>query len=163
MAYVPSGPSRPSAAAVLGFVLLAHCLAFPVSAQVPPVASATALPAIVPIGRNDASTILGRPVLDTQGETAGRITDVLVDAFGAVKAAVVDVGGFMGVGQRRIAVAWSALRFDPATHTIHLGMNAQELAAAPEYKADSATTPVATRPQDITRPSETLPAGAPSR
>ena len=28
-----------------------------------------------------------------------------------MRAVVVDVGGFMGVGSRKVAVAWSALRF----------------------------------------------------
>ena len=116
-------------------------------------------PALIPLAKDDASTILGRPVLDQQGQTAGRITDVLVDALGTVKAAVVDFGGFLGVGQRRIAVAWTALRFEPATRTIRLVMSAPELAATPEYKPDSNTNAVATRPQDITRPTETPPPG----
>lgn len=41
----------------------------------------------------------------------GRIVDLLVDAQGRVRAVVLDVGGFMGVGSRKVAVAWSALRF----------------------------------------------------
>ena len=126
-------------------------------AQTPPATPPAIPPAIVPIPKDDASTILGRPVLDGQGRPAGRITDVLVDAFGTVRAAVVDFGGFLGVGQRRIAVAWTALRFDPATHAIRLTMGAPELAAAPEYKPGGSTSPVATPPQDISRPSETPP------
>jgi hypothetical protein len=41
----------------------------------------------------------------------GTIVDLLIDAQGRVRAVVVNVGGFMGVGNRKVAVAWSALRF----------------------------------------------------
>ncbi len=45
------------------------------------------------------------------GNDIGRIVDLLVDGQGRVRAIVLDVGGFMGVGNRKVAVAWSALRF----------------------------------------------------
>ncbi len=41
----------------------------------------------------------------------GHIVDVIVDRAGAVRAAVIDFGGFLGVGSRKIVVDWSALHF----------------------------------------------------
>ena len=41
----------------------------------------------------------------------GRIVDVIVDRAGTVRAAVIDFGGFLGVGSRKIVVDWSALHF----------------------------------------------------
>ena len=41
----------------------------------------------------------------------GRIVDVIVDRTGTVRAAVIDFGGFLGVGSRKIVVDWSALHF----------------------------------------------------
>ncbi len=55
--------------------------------------------------------LLGHDVVGAGGTELGRIVDLLVDAQGQVRAVVVDVGGFMGVGNRKVAVAWSALRF----------------------------------------------------
>jgi hypothetical protein len=55
--------------------------------------------------------LLGHQVDDADGTELGHIIDLLVDGQGRVRAAVVDVGGFMGVGNRKVAVAWSALRF----------------------------------------------------
>jgi sporulation protein YlmC with PRC-barrel domain len=55
--------------------------------------------------------LLGHAVVGNKGAGLGRIVDLLVDAQGRVRAVVVDVGGFMGVGSRKVAVAWSALRF----------------------------------------------------
>lgn len=41
----------------------------------------------------------------------GRIVDVMVDHKGMVRAAIIDFGGFLGVGTRKIAVDWRALHF----------------------------------------------------
>ena len=105
-------------------------LAAPASAQ------DAAMPPVVqePMDAGTATPILGRQVLDQTGKTAGRIVDVLVDGGGQVRAAVIDVGGFMGLGQRRIAVAWRGLRFNPGDGGITLLMPADQIAAAPEYK-----------------------------
>lgn len=119
-------------------------LAFPALAQ----------PAAVthePMDPADAAPILGREVLDPAGQPAGRIVDVLVDATGATRAAVVDFGGFLGIGQRRIAVVWRALFFNPATGGIVLQMSADAIAAAPDYKP-GAPALVAAPPQVPTPP-----------
>jgi hypothetical protein len=55
-----------------------------------------------------------------------------------VRVAIVDFGGFLGVGTRRIAVDWPLLRFDPAgDKPIILSLSREKLQSAPEYK-DSA-------------------------
>src|SRR5271166_3889512 len=58
-----------------------------------------------------AATVLGRRVLDHAGHEIGLLVDVLVDGAGRPLAAVLDVGGYMGVGSRRVAVDWARLRF----------------------------------------------------
>ena len=59
-----------------------------------------------------SESVLGKDLV-ASGENAGRIVDVLTDASGRIRAVVVDYGGFLGVGTRKIAVAWSDLHFDP--------------------------------------------------
>ncbi len=61
--------------------------------------------------RRDAHGILGRDVRSSANEDMGRIVDVIVDRDGNVRAAVIDFGGFLGVGSRKIVVDWNALRF----------------------------------------------------
>jgi hypothetical protein len=54
-----------------------------------------------------------------------------------VRAAVVELGGFLGIGTRRVAVEWSMLRFDPADAKqprVVLDMTRDQLRSAPEYK-----------------------------
>ena len=67
----------------------------------------------------------------------GRIVDVLVDRAGQARAAIIDFGGFLGLGSRKIAVDWSALRF-PAPGKpgarIALELTRDQVKAAPEYQ-----------------------------
>src|ERR1700733_9257164 len=63
------------------------------------------------IGAGDAHGVLGRDVRSAANEDMGHIVDVIVDLTGRVRAAVIDFGGFLGVGSRRIVVDWNALRF----------------------------------------------------
>ncbi len=65
----------------------------------------------VPI--DQALAILGQNVADPDGKDIGRLVDVLIGDQGQPQAAVIDFGGFMGVGNRKIAVEWSALHFAP--------------------------------------------------
>jgi sporulation protein YlmC with PRC-barrel domain len=81
--------------------------------------------------------ILGRAVQDADGKEMGRVIDVIVDPAGQVRAAIIDFGGFLGVGSRKIAVDWRALHFGGAVRhesDIKLALTLDELKAAPEYK-----------------------------
>jgi hypothetical protein len=80
-------------------------------------------------------SILGKKVQGPKGEDLGRVVDVLADATGRVRVAIIDFGGFLGVGTRRIAVDWPLLRFDPAgDKPLILSLSREKLQSAPEYK-----------------------------
>ena len=66
----------------------------------------------------------------------GLVVDVLVDRNGLPLGAVIDFGGFLGVGSRKIAIDWQLLTFNPDDHDapIELSLNRAEVQAAPEYK-----------------------------
>jgi hypothetical protein len=86
-----------------------------------------------------ASGILGAAVTGPDGQDLGRIIDVLVDDTGKPRAAVIDFGGFLGMGSRKVAVSWSNLHFSPASANgmlIKLDLTADQIKAAPAY-ADS--------------------------
>lgn len=97
--------------------------------------SASDAPITHTILRNSKS-VLGKELV-ASGRNAGRIVDVLTDEAGRVRAVVVDYGGFLGVGSRKIAVAWSDLRFDPdgSEGEVITDLPPERLGTAPEVKA----------------------------
>lgn len=100
-----------------------------------------------PIPKDTAITVLGKKVLGPEGEDMGRVTDLLLDRDGHIKSIVIDFGGFLGVGSRKIAIDWRLVRFvpDKPDAPIALSLGKTEVQAAPEYK-DSAQPPVMVGP-----------------
>ena len=99
--------------------------------------NAAAAPEVTVLGNHEVEGILGREVLSATNENMGRIVDVLVDRGGQVRAAIIDFGGFLGVGSRKIAVDWAALHFPPPAKPgarITLELTRDQVKAAPEYR-----------------------------
>ena len=97
-------------------------------------------PSVTIIGVSEAHGVLGRDVRSPADENMGRIVDVIVDRLGTVRAAVIDFGGFLGVGSRKILVDWSALHFGRVANksdSITLDLTKEQVIAAPEYKEDT--------------------------
>ena len=92
-------------------------------------------PAMV-LDDQEVSTILGKSVRSSAGEDMGRIVDIIVSRDGQVHAAIIDFGGFLGIGMRKIAVDWHALNFAPAGKPglITLELTRNQVRLAPEYK-----------------------------
>jgi hypothetical protein len=91
-----------------------------------------------PAGESNAfrlQSVLGRDVRNTDGD-GGRVIDLLTDTQGRLRAAVIEFGGFLGLGTRKIAVEWQAFRFvrDGAHIAIIVDVTRDQLRAAPEYK-----------------------------
>src|SRR5260221_3516800 len=133
--------------------------------------SHTGTPPIVVDG-GAADTLLGKPVQSATGDDMGRIVDVMVDHTGMVRAAIIDFGGFLGVGTRKIAVDWRVLHFpkDGGMDKIVAELSQDQLRGAPAYKpgepvvivgrADVAPPPPPAPPTP-TPPPPTPPAAAP--
>jgi PRC-barrel domain len=100
-------------------------------------ASVDEAPSVAVLGSHEATGILGREILSVDDENMGRIVNVIVDRSGRVRAAVIDFGGFFGVGDRKIAVEWNALHFPPPGQPnarITLDLTRDQVKAAPEYQ-----------------------------
>ena len=109
-------------------------------AKPPAVADQHTPPASVTIiGPKEAHGVLASDVRSPANENMGHIVDVIVDRTGTVRAAVIDFGGFLGVGSRKIVVDWNALHFGRVANNsdaITLELSKAQVAAAPEYKED---------------------------
>ena len=81
-------------------------------------------------------SVLGREVRTSTDRDVGRIIDVLVDRNGRVEAVVIEFGGFLGIGTRKIAVDWSAVRFDAGgdRSVLPVDVTHSQLRIAPEYR-----------------------------
>jgi hypothetical protein len=93
--------------------------------------------AVTVLANHEVEGILGREVRSSADENMGRIVDVLVVRSGQVRAAIIDFGGFLGVGSRKIAVDWSALHFPAPVKPeapIKLELNRDQVNAAPAYE-----------------------------
>jgi hypothetical protein len=58
-----------------------------------------------------SSKMIGLNVYNDTNEKLGSISDLLLDKNGMIKAAVIGVGGFLGVGERLVAVPFDKLKF----------------------------------------------------
>jgi sporulation protein YlmC with PRC-barrel domain len=86
------------------------------------------------------SKVIGLEVYNNAHQDIGKIKDVAFDANG-LRAYIVAVGGFLGVGDRYVAVKPSAIEiaYNPNDKAWHAAINADATAlkAAPEYKYSS--------------------------
>jgi hypothetical protein len=93
------------------------------------------VPATV-VGGEQLESVLGIEALSSTGDDMGRIVDIIVDRTGQVRAAIIDFGGFLGVGSRKIAVDWRSLHFDPKkAGAVVVNLTKDQLRVAPVYKA----------------------------
>jgi hypothetical protein len=88
------------------------------------------------VDNQNVDGLLGKNVRSVADEDMGRIVDILVSRDGQVRAAVIDFGGFLGVGSRKIAVDWNALRFPGSgkLDRITVELTRDQVRVAPEYR-----------------------------
>ncbi|MBO0661878.1 PRC-barrel domain-containing protein [Jiella sp. CQZ9-1] len=82
---------------------------------------------VPPSGAWRATDLEGKDVYDPKGDSIGEITDVLVSKDGKVMAVLVGVGGFLGIGEKDVAVSMTALEFGPGKTE---GLKSEKEAAA---------------------------------
>jgi len=126
-----------AAALLLVVAALTAALAENDADKAEPAAATPATPEVTILNKHEVEGVLGREVRSATNENMGRIVDVLVDGSGEVRAAIIDFGGFLGVGSRKIAVDWNALEFPPPGQSdakITLELTRDQVNAAPEYQ-----------------------------
>ena len=117
-----------------------------------------------------ASKFKGTDVVGSNNEKIGDVSDILFDRNGRVLAYVIGVGGFLGIGQKDVALAPDAFQVtaDRNEVKLRLAMSRDELKNAPEFKAASsrpAPTTGQAPPRErapATPPAERAPATPPA-
>jgi sporulation protein YlmC with PRC-barrel domain len=81
--------------------------------------------------------IIGKKVMNIEGETLGRIEELVIDAkSGHIAYAALSVGGLWGVGAKLLAVPWSSLRPSTLDDVVYLDVEKQRLREAPGFDRD---------------------------
>jgi sporulation protein YlmC with PRC-barrel domain len=82
--------------------------------------------------------VVGRKVVNTQGENLGKVEEVMIDAVpGRVAYAVLSFGGFLGVGDKLFAVPWKSLNYDPQQEAFVINADKRLLEKAPGFDKNS--------------------------
>jgi sporulation protein YlmC with PRC-barrel domain len=81
----------------------------------------------------DARKLLGRNIKNMQNETIGEIKSIHLDPSGKVDAVIVSVGGFLGVGEREVLLAWRDLQIDANGEVVRANMTKDQLKAKAPY------------------------------
>ncbi|HRP79062.1 MAG TPA: PRC-barrel domain-containing protein, partial [Aquamicrobium sp.] len=90
----------------------------------------------VPMEQMRAEDLVGTTVYGANDENVGEIGDVILSDDSQVDAVIVDVGGFLGIGAKEVAIGFDNLAFmrdgDGKTH-LYTPLTKEQLEAQPEY------------------------------
>jgi sporulation protein YlmC with PRC-barrel domain len=113
-------------------------------------------------GQMRASKLIGTNVKNQANETVGEINELILDKDGKIVAVVIGVGGFLGIGQREVALDYKSLniKYDPnamtdaGATTVMVNATKESLSAAPAWtwNRDSSTGGTTTPPRTPTTP-----------
>jgi hypothetical protein len=84
-----------------------------------------------------ASTLIGQPAVNSQDEGIGEVNDLVTDRSGKILAALIGVGGFLGIGEKDVAVRFEDLKLSRDENNsvkVVLNISKETLASAPDYK-----------------------------
>jgi sporulation protein YlmC with PRC-barrel domain len=88
-----------------------------------------------------AEELIGKNVYGRDNDKIGEVDDVILDANGQAKQLVVSSGGFLGIGEKQVAVDYTAANWDSQNNRLNLaGMSRDDVKAMPEFKYDDTMT-----------------------
>src|ERR1700733_14635365 len=104
--------------------------------------AATDLLGTLPSGSVTVTNWYKQSVYNPDNSKIGKVDDVLVDTSGKATALMVGVGGFLGAGEKDVAVPFDAVHLTKKDNSWYLVMDATKdtLKSAAGYKYDSGTT-----------------------
>ncbi|MDO9381697.1 MAG: PRC-barrel domain-containing protein [Hyphomicrobiaceae bacterium] len=83
------------------------------------------------------SKLIGASVYNTQNENIGQIEDLIISSSGSVVTVVIGVGGFLGIGEKKVAMPFSALKAGKGDNNllkIVVEETRESLKAQPDFK-----------------------------
>jgi sporulation protein YlmC with PRC-barrel domain len=85
-----------------------------------------------------ASTLDGNSVQSSDGHDVGSLKEIMLDVgSGRIAYAVLSSGGFLGIGDKLIAIPWSALTLDTDNRCFRLAATADQVRNSPGFDKDA--------------------------
>jgi sporulation protein YlmC with PRC-barrel domain len=85
--------------------------------------------------------VVGTSVSGANGDTIGSVEKIMIDKkSGRVAYAVMNFGGFMGLGQSHYPIPWSMLRYDPDAEAYQVDLTEEQLHDAPTLDASNTSS-----------------------
>jgi sporulation protein YlmC with PRC-barrel domain len=105
-------------------------------------AGGAALMSSVPSSSLTVTDWYKQDIYDPSNNKIGSVSDVLVSPNGQINALIVGVGGFLGAGEKNVAVSFNAVKETMKNDKVYLTMNTTKdaLKSAPGFKYDSDKT-----------------------
>lgn len=124
------------AAAMLSFAAVAQT---PSAASVPPVVGGVQVGIavtdvdVVAHGWSAKRAFLGHKVVNAEGKTVGKIEDLIIAPDKSLSFAILEVGGFLGLGEHRIAIPVGQFKFGPKGQITLPGATKDALKQLPKF------------------------------
>jgi sporulation protein YlmC with PRC-barrel domain len=123
---------RTAAMVALSFALVLGCAAVQAQDTSTPATTSTVV---------DAENIIGRTIENLNGENVGEVESVVIDQDGKVRYVIVGVGGFLGIGEKTVALKWDDLTISENGEKVVTVATKDQLAALPEHKYPESVKP----------------------
>ena len=107
---------------------------------------------ITPSNVISSDKVEGTTVYNTAGDKLGSIDDLMIDKYsGQVQYAVLEFGGFLGMGTDRYPLPWNMLKYDTDKDGYVVPLDKDRLDKAPHYALDEAPTYTAEYGTEVNR------------
>ena len=81
-----------------------------------------------------ASTLDGDKIMSTDGEEIGKVKEIMLDVqAGRIAYVVMSCGGFLGIGDKLLAIPWNALTLDTTRKCFLLSLSSERIKNAPGF------------------------------
>jgi len=82
----------------------------------------------------DASELMGDSVENAEGEVLGEVDTLVVQQDGSISQVIVGVGGFLGIGEKDVAIAWDRITVHESEDRLVADVSRDELTDMPDYE-----------------------------
>jgi sporulation protein YlmC with PRC-barrel domain len=128
--------------ALAAAVILASAAGFAQTAPPANTRTDAAFVTVQPQGQWLASLFVGQAVTNQAGQNIGDINDLLFDKTGRISTAVIGVGGFLGMGEKSVAIPFGSLSFTAdatGNRVVTISFSKEQLQAAPSFQPTEKT------------------------